>query len=219
MDMFKNKTVQQCVGILIVSAVGLSAGGCNWFQLPLYAIFGQTHTQVKAQYKGLTGKKIAIVIATGPSTSFDYPQARTDITMAVIQTITKHVKNVQFVDQAELEKFQKEDLDWVALPMSDIARRFDAQRVLYLDLYQFTMYEPNSINLLRGSIAAAMTVYEADSAAPDRPAYRTSLEVLYPENQPQPTSNRAMAAIQSGTIALFADQVARKFYDHKVKIK
>jgi hypothetical protein len=217
--MFKNKTVQQCVIILIVSLAGLFAGGCNWFQLPLYAIFGQTHTNVKAEYTALAGKKIAIVIATGPSTNFDYPQARTNITLAIIQTITKHVKNVQFVDRAEIEKFQKENLDWGALSMGNIARRFGAQRVLYLDLYQFTMYEPNSINLLRGNIAAAMSVYEADSANPDRQAYHTNVEIVYPENQPVPLSGPAMKSVQYNAIVLFADQVARKFYDHKIKNK
>ena len=219
MDMYKNKITRQYVRILTVLLAGLFAGGCNLFELPLYAIFGKSHTNVKAEYKGLTGKKIAIIIATGPSTNFDYPQARTNIALATIQTVSKHVKNVEFIDQALIEKFQKQNLDWVALSMGEIARRFGAQRVLYMDLYQFTMYEPNSINLLRGNIAAAMSVYETDSANRDRPAYRTDIEIVYPEHQPKPLSKSAMKSVQYYSIALFADQVARKFYNHKIKNK
>ena len=204
--------------ILLVLS-GLFLGGCNLLELPAYVLFGQSHKSVKAEYRGLKGTTTAIIITTGPAVDFEYPYARTNVALAVAQAITENVKKVKFVDQDSIDIFQQENLDWASFPISRIGQKFGAQRVLYLDLYQFTMYEQSSINLLQGNATAALQIYEIDGPQPDRPAYRSEVAVQYPPNNPVAVSDAALLNIRINTIKLFADQLARKFYNHKVPLK
>ena len=205
--------------LFLIFLLGIFCGGCNLLELPLYAIFGKSSKNVKAEYRGLQGQKVAIVIATGPAVDFEYPYARMNVALASQQLITQDVRKVEFVDQEEIEKFQQENLDWASVPISDIAKKFGAQRVLYLDLYQFTMYEESSINLLRGQATAAVQVYETDQDNADQAAYRSEISVRYPENNPVAMSDAALQKVQFNTTRNFAEQLARKFYDHKLPIK
>lgn len=204
---------------ILIILLPFVAVGCNLLELPAYVLFGQSSKSVKAQYKGLKGTKTAIIIATGLAADFEYPNARMNVALASAQAIGEHVKKVEFVDATEIDTFQEENIDWAAIPFSSIGSKFDVQRILYLDIYQFTLYEENSINLLRGRISAAVRVYEMDSPNPDQPAYRDEIIVLYPEGYPMALSDAAMQNVHFNTITIFADQLAKKFYNHKIPIK
>ena len=102
---------------------------------------------------------------------------------------------------------------------AEIAAKFDAQRILYLDLIQFASRETDSVNLLRGRIWAQVRVYEIDSADPEKVAYETEVQVIYPEQAPTPISDNARIAVRQGSINLFAQELARKFYTHKITIR
>jgi len=147
--------------------------GCNILEWPLYVLFGKSTTKVKAEYTGLKNQRIAIIVATGPGINFEYPYARTNVALASAQIIGKHVKNAQFVEQDKIEAFQMENLSWATLPVETIARKFDATRILYLDLYHFTMHEENSVHLLRGRIRSSASVHEI--GGDDKAIYQTEI--------------------------------------------
>ena len=114
----------------------LFSSGCNLLTYPTYILFGQTHQSVKAEYRDLAGKKIAIIVAGQPAIEFEQPYARMDLALVSAQSISDHVKNVTFADQDQIDRFQRESLDWYSVSISEIARKFDAQSVLYIDLIQ-----------------------------------------------------------------------------------
>jgi len=192
-------------------------GGCNILQWPLYVLFGKGTTKVKAEYAGLKNQRIAIIVATGPGINFEYPYARTNVALASAQVIGKYVKNAQFVAQDKIEAFQMENLDWATLPVETIGRKFDATRILYLDLYHFTMHEENSVHLLRGHIRSSARVYEINGSG--KAVYQTDISVKWPEHGPRPMSEATLARLQMETIVKFAKLLACKFYDHKVTAK
>ncbi len=220
---FREYCLRKCcfrwgVWVLVLGFMMVTSG-CNLLQLPVYLLFGQRTQKVKAQYTGLAHKKVALIVATGPGIDFAYPSARSNISLAVIAAIKTHIKGVEFVPYRKVEAFQDETLDWSALPMEQIARKFGVQRILYLDTYEFSMAETSSVYLLRGRVSAALRVYEADSANPDNPVYQTEIHVIYPEQGPLPMSDVGQIKVWRNSIGLFAKQLAEKFYDHKVEIK
>jgi len=197
----------------------LLLGSCNWLEYPAFIIFGKTHENVKAEYTNLKGKRVAIIIAGLPAIDFEDPYARMDMALASAELIRQEVKGVEFVDQEKIDRFQHENLDWISMPMSQIGKKFAADRVLYIELMQFTTVEPDSINLVRGQIWTQASIYEMDSPQPNVPAYETEIEVVYPEQGPLPMSDTARIGARQQIIILFARDLSRKFHNHKRKIK
>ena len=157
--------------------------------------------------------------AAADEVDYKFPDARMNVALAAARAIKKNVEEVAFVEQEKIEMFQYERLDWVSMPMSEIADMFGAGRVLYLDMYQFDMYEEDNEYLLRGRISATVRVYERNGAQADQAVYRGEAEAVYPKHQPVAASDSAMLSVQVNAIHRFAEQVARKFYDHKVKVR
>ena len=193
--------------------------GCNWLEFPAYIIFGKTHENVKAEYTNLKGKRAAIVIAGLPAIDFEDPYARMDLALASAQRIKQQVKDVQFMEQEKIERFQQEDLDWISMPMSQIGEKFGVDRIIYIELMQFTTMEPDSINLVRGRVWTQVSIYELDSPGPNVPKYETEIQIVYPEQGPLPMSDTALIDARQQVILLYALELTRKFHDHKRKIR
>ena len=202
---------------LIMLLAALS--GCNLLGYPAYVLFGPTGQKVAAEYTGLNDQRIAVVVAASPSIAFEYPYAGIDLARVTTLALQEHLENARFVDPENIDRFQREDLDWLSLPIDQIGRRLDAQCVLYLDLTKFTTLEDNSVNLLRGYINADLRVHHTQSPDCQRPAYQTELAIVYPEQGPLSMSDPAEQALYQQTITQFAQQLARKFYDHRLPAK
>lgn len=203
------------IGILML---GILLGGCNWLEYPLYVIFGDSKTRIKAEYPGLHEKKTAVLVMTTPAVDFEHPYAQFELASVLAQALGQNVKNAQLVDPEEIDRFQREDLDWLSLPIDEIGRKFGAQRVVYVDVIQYTTAEENSVNLLRGRIWADVSVYDMESAESTFPCYNSEIMVVYPEYAPLPMSSGAQGRIEGESIRLFAEQVSRKFYDHRITL-
>lgn len=193
-------------------------GGCNWLDFPIFVLFGKTHESVKAEYPHLKGKRVAIVVAGLPAIDFEYPYARMDLALSAANLIEQEVKNVRFVPQETIEQFQLENLDWISMPMSEIGKKFVVDRIVYIELMQFTTTEPESVNLVRGRVWSQVSVYETDSSLPNVSVYESEIQIVYPEQGPLPMSDTARISTQRQIIAQYALELSRKFYNHKRKI-
>jgi len=193
--------------------------GCNWLEFPAYILFGKTHEKVKAEYTDLEGKRIAVIIAGLPAIDFEDPYARLDLALASAELIRQEVDGVQFVEQEKIERFQQENLDWISMPMSQIGGQFGVDRIIYIELMQFTTMETDSINLVRGRIWTQVSIYELDSSGPNIPKYETEIELVYPEQGPLPMSDTALIDARQQVILLYGQELSRKFHDHKRKIR
>jgi hypothetical protein len=204
--------------LILVLMISLTIGGCNLLEYPFYVLFGQSHTKVKAEYTGLENQKTAVIIVGQSAIDFEEPYARMDLALATEQTLKEYIKGVELADQEEIQNFQRSRLDWYSMPIADILNQFQVQRLLYVELIQFTIREPDSVNLLRGHIWAQLRVYEQESDTPDIPVLETEAEVVFPEQAPSSYSEAARFNIRQQSIGLFSQEVARKFYDHKKEV-
>lgn len=190
-------------------------GGCNAFEFPLYVLFGGQKKTIPAEYEGLNNARTAIVIVAGPGVDFEYPYARHSLALWIANRLQEHVKGIEFVSQDVVDRFQRENLDWYEIPVGELGREFQAQRILYVDLLTYTMLEEHSVNLLRGLIIGDVRVYDIDADA-ELPAYQTEISAVFPEHSPVPVSDEAWQKIPRMTMLAFAEKLAMKFFDHKV---
>lgn len=204
---------------LFLISILFLVGGCNLFT-PIAVLFHSKEKKVKAEYKGLEEKKTVIIVEASPGTEFEFPNARANVALATAYELGSKIKKVTVVDWEKIDAFQRDDLDWLSLPVSEIGKKFDAQRVLYVDLIEYTTMEEFSVNLLRGRMIVDLRVYEMDGPRPDEPVYQTEVSVIYPENTPIPLSDESTKArVELQTIRNLAIDIVRKFYDHKIPKK
>lgn len=205
-------------------ALGPMLMGCQWFAAP-FLLWGEEPTRsVPAEYPYLTGKKVLILVWADTDTLFEYPQVQLEVSEHVAAAITsadelakKKGPRVAIVPNRQVTTYQRNEPHWDRAHPGAIGKEFSADRVLMLELTQYTTREPESTHLYRGRIAGNIKVY--DPAYPDaRPTYKSSVEVAYPpESQGEwGTDDRA---IRKASMELFASQVATKFFEHKEKIR
>ncbi len=86
--------------------------------------------------------------------------------------------------------------------------------VVYLELLEFQMRDPDAPALLQGRIDAAVSVHDLTADLDEAGRYELAgVETTHPE-QPVLFSLTAADILRSETYDKFAEQVTRKFYAH-----
>jgi len=191
----------------------LTSSGCR-----LLALFADPPTKdVPAEYPYLADKRVCIVVRTDDEIEFTYPDVRWETADHVRVALEGKVLGVDVVGPRKVVDFQRKESDWDSMDPARIGKRFDAERVLEIDLTQYTTREPESPHLYRGHISAAVRVYNTDFPGRDA-AWQAEVRTIYPPEGPGAwgTTDRD---IRAATLAAFAQDVAGKFYDRKVKVE
>ncbi len=208
-------TMNQILKLLLLCLV-LPLAGCNIMAYPAYVILGEHEIKVNAQYKGLEGKHTAIMISGHPGLAFEYPYIMSNLALASQKMISANVELCSFVNQNEIESFQRMNPQWIGLHMQQLGKQFDAQRIIYVEIVQLSMREEQSVNLLRGHLITDIKVYDLESGNQEEAVLETEVEAIFPERAPEFMSDSAEHRIKEKLVMLFADKLSKKFYDHKI---
>lgn len=189
--------------------------GCNWF-LPLAFILPDTKN-VAPEYDKLPNHKVLIMLWAEPETLYDYPYIRYELSEYIGDKIRANVKGVQVVNERKIEEHLLRYPD-AAIDPDEVGQHFAAQIVIYIELLEFQIRDPEAPDLLQGQIEASIRVLnltgQSGAAATQEldPVSITcpDIPVLYTATNP--------IVIRNETYRLFAEQVARKFYKHKEKL-
>lgn len=199
-------------GIMLLAAA-LCAGGCR-----ALALFLPEQTKlVKAEYPYLAGKRVCIVVRIPDELLFEYPNVQWEVADHARLALESTVRGVSVTDPKKIVDFQRSDPDWEQMDPALLGRRFDAERVLEIDLTQYTTREPESPHLYRGHISAAVRVYNTEYPNSQH-AYHSDVHTTYPPDGPGQygTNDRA---IRGATMQAFSQDLAAKFYDRQVTVR
>ena len=204
---------------LLAAAVALS--GCKTLSFLAYALWpGSRERNVEAEYGGLADSTVAVVVYCDQGVLYEYPHVRLAISSVVTEQLRQNVKGIRPIDPRRIAKYQDEDIYWDEMDKTALGKSFAADRVLFISLVHYSSREPGSLNLYRGRITAQAAVY--DAALPERKAKVwnwDNIKVVYPEHDPTGQMRDSDAAIRFRTQQIFAEMLAKKFYDHKVPIE
>jgi hypothetical protein len=193
------------------------SGGCRLFAIP-WLMWGQEPTkEVPAEYPYLQGEKVCVVVWADSETLFEYPWVQLEVSEHVAEAIKPNVRGVTFIPNRNVVELQRREPDWDRDDPALIGARFGADRVLMIELTQYTTREPESPHLYRGRIAGNVKVYDTDYRN-SAPTFKTSVEVAYPPDSVGKWGTDDQA-IRKATMEAFATELAGKFYDRRVKVK
>jgi hypothetical protein len=205
--------------VVLVLAGLAAAGACGCHNLFAWA-FAERHPKetIKSEYN-LEADRLVIVPYAGTEILFNDPTAPVEVSSALVNEIGLHLRPriKTIVHPVEVTRWQESNLEWPNMTLPDIAKAFQADTLLYVELEQFTMTEERSANLLRGHAKARVQVVKADSTR--NPVFETTVETLVPEDRPVGVLEVSERQIRMATTVMFSRAIMRKFYDHEVEVK
>ncbi len=197
--------------VVLIASLLLMLTGCR----SLFLVLPEPTKTVKADYPYLVGKRVCILVRADMETLFEYPHVQWELADHVRVALEAHVEGVKAVDPRRVVDYQRREADWERMDPALIGRHFNADRVLDLELTQYTTREPESPHLYRGHVTAVVRVYRP-SYPHSEPAYVTEIQTVYPPDGPGAWGSTDRE-IRRLTMEAFALDVANKFYDRKVK--
>lgn len=204
------------LALLVLAA----SASCNLLK-PL-AFVGQQQKIVSPEFDKLPESRAVVLVWTDPSTLFDYPHAQFELASYVedkLQTeLATRKSNTRFVDARDVLDYVQRNRQARIDPQA-VGRHFDADYVIYVEVVRFQMRDPDHPQFLRGRLDASIAVYDVRAESDELARYElTGVQCVHPEGGPVPLTATNSALLREATYRAFAEQVARKFYEHKIEL-
>lgn len=209
-----NRNFLVALTILVTSCwVGCSAIG--FIGAGKQAMEDQMLIEKPAEYS-LEGYRVAVVIDTDLSIHYEHPGIATLIAGAVSGRIAKNVKNVEVLRPDSVARWQFETPQWTAMPSTEIAKSLGVDRVIYIDLQNYTLTPPGNRWLWEARCSAMIGVIEADSFEHD--GFVDTYEIMagFPRRPAVLSREEASeGTIEQGLLNEFIKQTSWLFYFHE----
>ncbi len=204
-----------------IAALSLALGavvGCQALAAP-WLLWGDEPTElVKAEYPFLDGKRVLMLIWAEQDTLFDYPYVQYELGDYVLHALESNVKGARCVPPKTVAEMQRREPRWDQAHPAIHGERFNADRVIFIELSRYGTREPDSPHMLRGRIDANVRVYDPSYGEEAGPVYETSIAAVYPEDGPGAWGTDDQQ-VRRDVMAKFAGELVGRFHDHRVKVK
>lgn len=185
--------------------------GCNWL-VPLVFLHPGTK-KVPPEFAQLKDKTVAVMVWAEPETLYDYPYVRLELASYVADKLRAHVSDARLVDDREVEEYIQANPD-AAIDPQRVGNEFGADIVVYIELLEFQMRDPDAPALLQGRVHASVGVYDVTADLGEPAHFELAGVVTVHPEQPVLFSIAAADLLRSETYDKFAEQVTQKFYEH-----
>jgi hypothetical protein len=143
--------------LLVSFALGLTTlAGCDPRQALFF--FQPFDPVVAPRCPELKGKRVVLIAKTDPRTLTDFPTIDRDIARNVGRTLREKVKRIDLVEQEKVWAWDKAHPNW-SNP-SELAEKFEADMVVFLEIGEFQIQSPSSPELFEGKATVNVQVTE-----------------------------------------------------------
>lgn len=201
-------------------AAALLLGGCNVMGWVANGVAGGGKTEnVNADYKGLSGHSIAVMVAAADTTQYRYPQAPLAISKAVSTQLADHLKGVRLMSPKQVIAYQRNNPYWTDTPYSDLIKALGVDRIVIIDLLNYRTHDPGDTHIWKGLVDGTVGVVSADAKDPDNFVYYKRERVTFPPDNSVGVVDSDNQTMQLGMNALFAQRVGGLFFNHEDAVK
>lgn len=190
--------------------------GCNIVAVVAHVASGPRTVQISAQYKDLSGHRVAVMVLADDQTLYRFPQAPAAASRSVSRNLAEHLPELQLMHPEDVIRFQHHTPYWNTLPYTALIRTLEVDRLILIELVDYRTHEPGNAAVWQGVISATVAVVEAESPDPDDLAFRTTVSARYPDGTRIGITDSDDATIQTAMLQIFAQNAARLFYDHQI---
>lgn len=200
----------------LLGALCLTAG-CNLIAAPFLMWAPEPTKEVPAQWPHLHDKSVCILVWADADTLIEHSWVQLEIAEHVEKSLEPNVEGITFIPNRKVYDLMRREPNWDRTDPAVLGERFGAERVLMIELTQFTTREPESPHLYRGHISGNVKIYNVEYPG-SAPVFKTLVESVYPpESAGQWGTNDR--EIRKAAMEAFASEVASRFYDRRVKVR
>jgi hypothetical protein len=168
-----------------------------------------------AEYS-LEGLSVAVVINTDLSLLYEHQGISNVIAEGVAGRIAMYAKDVTVLHPNIVAQWQFNTPQWSAMPSTEIAKSLEVDRVIYIDLHNYSLTPPGNQWLWEGYCSATIGIIESDSYEDDGFADMYDIQASFPRKPNYLTREEAdKGTIERGLLANFIKKTAWLFYFHE----
>jgi hypothetical protein len=197
--------------VFLVSASGCIAGAVGAFG---QQIERGKKLDVPAEYDGLDGKTVAVVVQADYATLVEHPLVVENVTKNVAARIARNVPKASVLAPIQVLEWQYRTPQWRALPYGEVARELGVDRLVWIDLYEYRLNPIGNSYLWDGAAGANLGVIEADGLAPDEFVFQKNILARFPEKEGIGRESARREQIEQGLLTLFIQRSSWIFYRH-----
>jgi hypothetical protein len=192
------------IALVLTVCLLLSSTGCigfaNWLA---WGLWGQ---KVPAEFRGLQGKRVAIICAT-KSSPFEPGGITGSITRRIGEILDREVKEMTVVNSEEIADWIDRN-DWLEMDYREVGRGVKADMVVAVDFERLS-FQDNSATVV-GRADFVVTVFDM---ATGRSVFRREVpEHTFPTHGAASVSIRKFQPLYMDRLA---NHIAQYFYDHE----
>lgn len=209
--------------VLVVGLLGWLSGGCN--------IIGAVAAKapkpdILAAYKGLAGKSVGIMVYVDPDAAMNWPTLQLDLANLLQYKLLQAQKDDKADDlkgttfpyePRSFVRYQKEHPGIEALPITQVAPKLGVERLIYLQVNEFTTRAEGTITMYLGRMNVTLQVIEIDptTRSADIGYTEQNIRIKYPRTAPdEGLLNGNDRRIYQGTLDEMSTRLALKFFRH-----
>lgn len=170
---------------------------------------------VKARYTKLEGKSFAVIVAADRSIQGDQPNIVPMITREVTRRIIDNCGAGGVVPAEDVLRFQYQRPGWVAMSPLELAKEFEVDRLIFIDLQDYSLSDPGNPYIWNGSASGTLNVLESDSKTPADFAFRETIRVKYPDSEGLSPLQLPKATVELELARRFVARASWMFFDHE----
>ncbi|GAG45428.1 unnamed protein product, partial [marine sediment metagenome] len=157
--------------------------GCSGARYGIWLFTDPDTKKVKAQFEGLVGHSVAVVIYTDERVQLDYPNVRLTLGAQIVNQLRENIKKIRVVDPLAVARYQDENLYWDTQDKKKTANDLKVDYVLLVSLLEFSTRAAGQMNAYQGRIGAEAKLYSASKEEGQNCDWETEgcLEVIYPD--------------------------------------
>ncbi len=191
----------------------LCAAGCQAIGYGLMSVLPEPVEKIPAEFNRLDGKKAAIVVWAPSETMLQFPHMRLEVASQVAYQMKLRLKTTQVVPAAQVADYQDRNLNWDAVPATEIGKQFGADYVVFIELLEYSTREPKTPSLFHGRARASVVVH--DVADPTARWSLTPVAAEYPTGYGK-LANADDMTIHRQMLEILGSQITSKFFEHEV---
>jgi len=204
----------------LLGLLPLLAAGCNIIGA---AAAKAPRPDIAAVYNGLAHHSVGVVVWADRSLVTDWPTIQLDIANSIMTKLkvaqeakSKELEGTTFpYPAASFVKYQKEHPGLEALPITEVAPRFGVDRVIYIEVNDFSTRADGAVALYLGKIDVAMKILEVDKGKSKSVYDEASIKSQFPDKATKEgVLNSSDRAMYGGTINAVTTDIVTRLIQH-----
>ena len=204
--------------LVAVMALAGTSGGCAL--LTPFAVIGEHKERIAPEFDKLAGRRSAILVWADAATLFDYPMARFELATYIHDKLRDEMRSrelgIDLIDTRDVEDYIQQNPGAQVDP-GMVGRNFKTDFVIYIELVEMQIRDPDQPQLLQGRIQALVQVHDLRADPDVTNQYElTPVTIVYPERGPVMINATNSLNIRRMLYHKSAETIARKFYEHTI---